>query len=84
MEVRRLMATVSTILTLSILGHIFSLRFMYNLTILLTLGRVNGGQKSNGHSLHYFNPPHKFLKLFKSPNSKQNEYGNASWYSTRG
>ncbi|MPC93544.1 hypothetical protein E2C01_088677 [Portunus trituberculatus] len=24
--------------------------------ILLTLGRVYGGQKINGHSLHYFNP----------------------------
>ncbi|MPC12552.1 hypothetical protein E2C01_005250 [Portunus trituberculatus] len=33
--------------------------------ILLTLGRVCGGQKINGHSLHYFNPPHEFLKLYK-------------------
>ncbi|MPC92448.1 hypothetical protein E2C01_087538 [Portunus trituberculatus] len=32
-------------------------------TILLTLRRVNGGQKINGHSFHYFNPPHEFLKL---------------------
>ncbi|MPC73977.1 hypothetical protein E2C01_068321 [Portunus trituberculatus] len=29
MEVRRLLATVFTILTLSILGHIISLRFVY-------------------------------------------------------
>ncbi|MPC46908.1 hypothetical protein E2C01_040640 [Portunus trituberculatus] len=28
-------------------------------------GRVYGGQKINGHSLHYFNPPHRFLKLYK-------------------
>ncbi|MPD04047.1 hypothetical protein E2C01_099716 [Portunus trituberculatus] len=35
------------------------------LTILLTLGRVYGRHKINGHSLYYFNPPHKFLKLYK-------------------
>ncbi|MPC71606.1 hypothetical protein E2C01_065890 [Portunus trituberculatus] len=29
MEVRRLMATVFTILTPSVLGHIFTLRFVY-------------------------------------------------------
>ncbi|MPC44418.1 hypothetical protein E2C01_038091 [Portunus trituberculatus] len=23
------------------------------------------GQKINGQSLHYFNPPHEFLKLYK-------------------
>ncbi|MPC89983.1 hypothetical protein E2C01_084949 [Portunus trituberculatus] len=33
--------------------------------ILLTLGRVYGGQKLNGHSLHYFNPALKFLKLYR-------------------
>ncbi|MPC83099.1 hypothetical protein E2C01_077790 [Portunus trituberculatus] len=25
--------------------------------MLLALGRVSGGQKIDGHSLHYFNPP---------------------------
>ncbi|MPC45997.1 hypothetical protein E2C01_039704 [Portunus trituberculatus] len=35
----------------SILGHVFILRFMYDWIILLTLGRVCGGQKINGHSL---------------------------------
>ncbi|MPC29479.1 hypothetical protein E2C01_022713 [Portunus trituberculatus] len=40
-------------LTLSILGHIFTLRFVYNWTILLTLGRVYGDQKIYGHSLHH-------------------------------
>ncbi|MPC93565.1 hypothetical protein E2C01_088698 [Portunus trituberculatus] len=24
-----------------------------------------GGQKSNGHSLYYFNPTHEFLKLYR-------------------
>ncbi|MPC71935.1 hypothetical protein E2C01_066227 [Portunus trituberculatus] len=33
--------------------------------ILMTLGRVYGGQKINGHSLHYFNPSHEFLKLYR-------------------
>ncbi|MPC61562.1 hypothetical protein E2C01_055635 [Portunus trituberculatus] len=33
---------------------------MYNLTILLTLERVYGGQKINGHSLHYSNPQISF------------------------
>ncbi|MPC30017.1 hypothetical protein E2C01_023271 [Portunus trituberculatus] len=28
-------------------------------------GRVYGGQKINGYSLHYLNPPHEFLKLYK-------------------
>ncbi|MPC83229.1 hypothetical protein E2C01_077933 [Portunus trituberculatus] len=49
----------------SILGHIFTLRFVYDWTILLTLGKVYRGQKINGYSLHYFNPPHKFLKLYE-------------------
>ncbi|MPC31740.1 hypothetical protein E2C01_025037 [Portunus trituberculatus] len=26
---------------------------------------IYGSQKINGHSLHYFNPPHEFLKLYK-------------------
>ncbi|MPC28300.1 hypothetical protein E2C01_021501 [Portunus trituberculatus] len=46
-----------------VLGHIFTLRFLYDLTILLTLGRVYGDQKINGYSFHYLNPPRKFLKL---------------------
>ncbi|MPC26200.1 hypothetical protein E2C01_019334 [Portunus trituberculatus] len=33
-----------------------------------------------GHSLHYFNPYISFWSCIKSPNSKQNEYENASWY----
>ncbi|MPC13410.1 hypothetical protein E2C01_006143 [Portunus trituberculatus] len=33
--------------------------------ILLTLGRICGGHKINGHILHYFNPLYKFLKLYK-------------------
>ncbi|MPC19691.1 hypothetical protein E2C01_012614 [Portunus trituberculatus] len=44
-------------LTSSILGHNFTLRFTYDKTILLTLGKIYGGQKINGHSLHYFNHP---------------------------
>ncbi|MPC71448.1 hypothetical protein E2C01_065725 [Portunus trituberculatus] len=48
--------------------------------ILLTLGRVYGGQKINSHSLHYSNPPHKFLKLYKITKYEENEYGNVSWY----
>ncbi|MPC99136.1 hypothetical protein E2C01_094532 [Portunus trituberculatus] len=31
----------------------------------MTLGRVYGGQKINGQSLHCFNTPHMFLKLYK-------------------
>ncbi|MPC70706.1 hypothetical protein E2C01_064960 [Portunus trituberculatus] len=31
-------------------------------------------------SLHYFNPDISFSSCIKSPNSKQNEYENASWY----
>ncbi|MPC36307.1 hypothetical protein E2C01_029761 [Portunus trituberculatus] len=30
--------------------------FECDYTILFTLGRVYGGQKINGHSLHYCNP----------------------------
>ncbi|MPC35308.1 hypothetical protein E2C01_028730 [Portunus trituberculatus] len=33
--------------------------------ILFTLGRVYGGQKINSQSRYYFNPPHKFLKLYR-------------------
>ncbi|MPC18704.1 hypothetical protein E2C01_011597 [Portunus trituberculatus] len=35
------------------------------ITILLILGRLYEGQKINGHSLYYFNPPYTFLKLCK-------------------
>ncbi|MPC45078.1 hypothetical protein E2C01_038763 [Portunus trituberculatus] len=52
-------------LTPSLLGRIFTMSFGCKWTILLTLGMVYGGQKINSHSLHYFNPPHKFLKLYK-------------------
>ncbi|MPC11009.1 hypothetical protein E2C01_003656 [Portunus trituberculatus] len=31
----------------------------------LTLGRLYGGQKVNGNSLHYLNPSDKFLKLYR-------------------
>ncbi|MPC35313.1 hypothetical protein E2C01_028734 [Portunus trituberculatus] len=36
--------------------YFYPLLFGYDNTILLTLGRVYGGHKINGHSLHYFNP----------------------------
>ncbi|MPC97465.1 hypothetical protein E2C01_092782 [Portunus trituberculatus] len=45
----------SDTLTPSILGHILTLKFEYDKTVLLTLGSVCGGQKINGHSLHYLN-----------------------------
>ncbi|MPC86265.1 hypothetical protein E2C01_081088 [Portunus trituberculatus] len=54
------------ILIPSVLGLIFTLKFVYDQTILFTLGRVYKGQKINGRSLHYFNPPHEFLKLYKA------------------
>ena len=34
-------------------------------TILLTLGRVYGGEKINGQSFHCFKPPRKFLKMYR-------------------
>ncbi|MPC26789.1 hypothetical protein E2C01_019939 [Portunus trituberculatus] len=74
-----LLASVSQ-LTPSVLGHIFTLRFVYVYTILLTLARVYGGQKINDHSLHYFNPHTSFWSCIKSPISNQNRYENASWY----
>ncbi|MPC19839.1 hypothetical protein E2C01_012769 [Portunus trituberculatus] len=37
------------------LGYIFTLRSVYDQTILLTLGRDYRSQKINGHSLHYSN-----------------------------
>ncbi|MPC74615.1 hypothetical protein E2C01_068982 [Portunus trituberculatus] len=49
----------------SVLRRIFTLRFVYNYTILLTLERVYGGQNINSHSLHYFIPQQKFMKLYK-------------------
>ncbi|MPC10143.1 hypothetical protein E2C01_002772 [Portunus trituberculatus] len=59
------MATVFTILIPSVLGHILTLKFVYHWTILLILERIHGSQKINGNSLHYFNPLHKFLKLYR-------------------
>ncbi|MPC10752.1 hypothetical protein E2C01_003392 [Portunus trituberculatus] len=41
---------------------------------------IDNRKKIKGHSLHYFNPSHKFQSCIKSSNSKQNEYGKASWY----
>ncbi|MPC43658.1 hypothetical protein E2C01_037309 [Portunus trituberculatus] len=40
----------------SVPRHISISSFGCDLTILLKLGRVYGGQKINGHVLHYFNP----------------------------
>ena len=37
--------------------------FSCDYTILLTLGGFYSCQKINDQSLHYFNPPHEFLKL---------------------
>ncbi|MPC88102.1 hypothetical protein E2C01_082994 [Portunus trituberculatus] len=34
--------------------------------MLFILGRIYGGQRINGQSLYYFNPPHEFLKLHKN------------------
>ncbi|MPC17270.1 hypothetical protein E2C01_010119 [Portunus trituberculatus] len=38
------------------MGFIFNVSFVYNYMILLTLGRVYGGEKINSQSLHCFNP----------------------------
>ena len=52
-------------LTPSILGHVFTMIFEHDLTILLPLGRVYRGQEINGHSLYYFDPSHEVLSLYK-------------------
>ena len=59
MKLRRL----DDFLFLSVLGHILTTRFEYNGTILLPSGRVYAGQKINGQSLYYFNPPCEFFSL---------------------
>ncbi|MPC70701.1 hypothetical protein E2C01_064955 [Portunus trituberculatus] len=59
-------AKIQSLLTLSVLRRIFTTSLGYDYSILFALGRVYGGQKINGHSLHYLNPlPHEFLKLYK-------------------
>ena len=42
-------------LTPSVLGHILTTSFGCDYTMLLTLGRVHGGQNINAQSLYYFN-----------------------------
>ena len=56
---------VEWILAPSVLGHIFITSLEYDLTISLILGRVYGGQRINGQSLHRLNPLHKSVKLYK-------------------
>ncbi|MPC66639.1 hypothetical protein E2C01_060789 [Portunus trituberculatus] len=38
----------------SVLGSIFTTSFGYDSKILLTSGRIYGGQKINGHSFHFY------------------------------
>ena len=69
----------STLTPLKYGETLFTLSFECDQTIFLALGVVYGGQKINGHSLYYFNPPHELVKLYEIAN-KQNEYKNASQY----
>ena len=56
--------------TPSVLGYIFIFCFWYIKMILLTLGKLYGGEKINGQSLHCSNPHISFWSCTKSSNNK--------------
>ena len=60
-------------LTPSVLGHIFSMSFGYDCTILLTIRRVYEGQKVDGKKLYNFKYYTSFWSCMKSTNNKQNK-----------
>ena len=55
----------------SVLGHIFTSSFECDQTVLLTLGKVYGGQKVKCQSVLCLSP-HEFLKLYKQIISRIN------------
>ena len=57
----------------SILGYFLAMSFGGYWTILLTLGRVYGGQRINSLCLYYFNPDMSFCKCTKSPTNRQSK-----------